>query len=289
VAIVRQRDDLGRDVILAAAPRRIVSLVPSDTYSLFALGAGDRVVGRTRYCEAPAAAAAVPVVGGTKDVTAEAVLDLAPDLVVANQEENPRPVLERLAGQVPLLVSLPRRVADGLAHLARLARLLRIEREPAVVELVRRGYQALAAAPAHRAEPIPVFAPIWNDPLMTFNADTFGSDLLALAGGRNVFDDRLRLFPLAADLGKAAPREAAGRDVRYPRIRADEIAPRAPRLVLLPDEPCAFTDEEAARLAEAAAAPTRRCSGKDLFWYGAWSLDGLPRLRALLDAWRAGR
>jgi ABC-type Fe3+-hydroxamate transport system substrate-binding protein len=289
VPILRLRDDLGRDVIIARPPERVVSLVPSDTYSLFALGCGARVVGRTRYCELPPEAAAIPAVGGTKDVDVDAVLALSPDLVIANQEENTRPALERLAAQVKVLVSLPRRAADGVAHLARLARALGVEREPAAVDLVRRGYaavrdaQARASAPA--AAPLPVFVPIWMDPLMTFNADTFGADMLALAGARNVFDDRLRLYPLAADLGKTAAADAGGRDVRYPRIRPDEVAARAPAAILLPDEPHPFTAADGVALSAAAGgAPTAHVSGKDLFWYGAWTVDALPRLAAQLAA-----
>jgi ABC-type Fe3+-hydroxamate transport system substrate-binding protein len=284
MATVRIRDDLGRDVILVHPPHRVVSLVPSDTYTLFALGAGDRVVGRTRYCDAPAGAAAAPEVGGTKDVDVAAVLALAPDLVIANQEENPRAPLEHLAARVPLLVSLPRRAADGVAHVARLARALRIEREPAVVGLVRRGYDVIRAAETHAGEPVPVFAPIWMEPLMTVNGDTFGHDVLGLAGARNVFGDRLRLYPLAADLGKAPPTAAGDRDVRYPRVDPSEIVARGARAVVVPDEPRAFTDAEVATFA--AGLPVVRVSGKDLFWYGAWTIDALPRLTAAIDGVR---
>jgi ABC-type Fe3+-hydroxamate transport system substrate-binding protein len=289
VATLRIRDDLGRDLLFARAPERVVSLVPSDTHSLFALGLGDRVVGRTRYCDAPAAAAAVPVVGGTKDVDVEAVLDARPELVIANQEENGRAALERLALQVPTLVSLPRRVADGIAHLARLARIFRIERVPEVAELIRRGYHGLRAAEAavKDVQPLPVFVPIWMDPLMTFNAETFGSDVLAQAGAGNVFGDRSRLYPLTADLGKAAAQDPGGRDTRYPRVTLEEALVRAPRVVLLPDEPHAFTEADAAAIA--AALPAARVvpvSGKDLFWYGAWTVDALPRVAALVEKLR---
>jgi ABC-type Fe3+-hydroxamate transport system substrate-binding protein len=279
---IRLKDDLGRDLVFYAPPRRIVSLVPSDTYSVVALGAGDRVVGRTRFCHDAQDAA---VVGGTKDVDVDAVLALSPDFVIANQEENARPALEKLAeARVPMLVSLPRRAADGIAHVARLARILG-ERSSVARDLVRRGYALLQApaAPAQRT----VATLIWNDPLMTMNADTFGSDLLAAAGVGNAFGDRLRLYPLAADLGKmVAPDQGdAGRDVRYPRITLDELARRAPDVVLLPDEPYAWRDDEAAAIA--AALPAARVvpiSGKDLFWYGAWMVDALPRLRAAVAA-----
>jgi ABC-type Fe3+-hydroxamate transport system substrate-binding protein len=278
--MLKVTDDLGRELVIARPPRRVVSLVPSDTHSVIALGALDRLVGRTTYCESPEAAA-VATVGGTKDVDVAAVIALAPDLVIANQEENTRGPLEALAQRVPVLVSLPRRVDQGVAHLARLARILGlVEREPAR-SLVRRGY-ALRGAPAASVR---AFVPIWMDPLMTFNADTFGSDVLAHVGVGNAFGDRLRLYPLAADLGKTAPRDAAGRDVRYPRITLDEVAARRPDLIILPDEPHAFTAGDEAALAGALpGARVVRVSGKDLFWYGAWTIDALDRLAAQLAA-----
>jgi len=282
---MRVRDDLGRDVILVRPPRRVVSLVPSDTYTLFALGCGERVVGRTRYCDHPVDAAGIPTIGGTKDVDVDAVLALAPELVIANQEENTRAALEALAGRVPVLVSLPRRVGDGVAHLARVARAMGVTRDAAVVDLIRRGYELAALPP-----PPPVaraFVPIWMDPLMTLNADTFGSDVLAYVGIGNAFDDRQRLYPLAADLGKAAAIDPGGRDQRYPRVTEDELVARAPDLYVLPDEPWTFTDADRARLRglDTPAARSGRVlevSGKDLFWSGAWTIDAIPRLRAQL-------
>jgi hypothetical protein len=167
---------------------------------------------------------------------------------------------------------------------ARLARALGVAREPAVVELIRRGYE-LCAAPPPRAR-ITAFVPIWMDPLMTFNADTFGADVLTAVGIGNAFDERLRLYPLAADLGKAAAADPRGRDQRYPRVTVEEVAARAPALVVLPDEPHAFAPADRAALA--AAVPGARqvdVSGRDLFWYGAWTIEALPRLRAAASSW----
>ncbi|HEV7559132.1 MAG TPA: helical backbone metal receptor, partial [Kofleriaceae bacterium] len=127
-------DDLGRTLVFGRPPERIVSLVPSDTYTVIALGARERLVGRTSYCEADG----VPAIGGTKNVDVDAVIALAPDLVIGNQEENTRVALEALAAaRVPVFVSLPRRVGDGIAHVARLARILGVTE--ASRELVRRG------------------------------------------------------------------------------------------------------------------------------------------------------
>lgn len=278
--IVKLTDDLGRSLMFARPPQRIVSLVPSDTHSVIALGARERLVGRTSYCESPEAAE-VAIVGGTKDVDVDAVLAVAPDLVIANQEENTRKALEALAQRVPVLVSLPRRVDQGIAHLARLARILGVEHREPARSLVRRGYALRgAAATGPRA-----FVPIWMDPLMTFNADTFGSDVLAHVGIGNAFGDRLRLYPLAADLGKTAPQDAGGRDVRYPRVTLDEVRARGPELVVLPDEPHPFSavDEAAIRDALPGVRIVRIC-GKDLFWYGAWTIDALDRLAVQLAA-----
>src|SRR5580704_13960740 len=243
VSTLKIDDDLGRTLLFGRAPRRIISLVPSDTYSVIALGAGDRLVGRTSYCEH---GDGVAIVGGTKDVDPDKVIALEPDLVIANQEENSRKPLEALAGKVPVLVSLPRTVEQGVAHLARLARILEVGGE-----LVRRAY-ALPPAAAQRAT---CFVPIWMDPLMTINGDTFGSDVLARAGLGNAFGDRLRLYPLAADLGKGEAIEATGRDVRYPRITIDELQARdrVARIdaIVLPDEPHAFSAADEAVLHDA--------------------------------------
>jgi ABC-type Fe3+-hydroxamate transport system substrate-binding protein len=276
------RDDLGRQLAFAQPPRRIVSLVPSDTYSVIALGAADRLVGRTTYCISPEAAGATTV-GGTKDVDVEAVVGLAPDLVIANQEENTRPALEAIAARgVKVLVSLPRRVADASAHLARLARILGVgDREPAR-SLIRRAYaivppQGPAAGPR-------AFVPIWRDPWMTLNDDTYGADVLAHAGFANAFGDRLRLYPLAADLGKGPAVEATGRDIRYPRVTLDEVRARAPELIVLPSEPYEFSAADEAELRAAVPEVKRvaRVDGRDLFWYGAWTVDAIARLAAEL-------
>jgi ABC-type Fe3+-hydroxamate transport system substrate-binding protein len=296
--IVTVTDDLGRALSFGAAPRRVVSLVPSDTLSVAAIGCAGALVGRTDYCELPEdVTARLPSVGGTKNPRLDAILELEPDLVIANKEENTKGDLEALAQRgVKVLVAFPRRVASGLAHLARLARVFHVERDPAVRDLIRAGYAALREAEAARAEraPLRAFCPIWMSPLMTVHGDTFISDMLDLAGAQNVFADRERRYPLAADLGQRpplAPEKAAGKDTRYPRITLDEVTARAPELVLLPDEPHPFSEEDAAvfralDIPAARAGAVARTSGKDLCWYGARSVLGIARVRALVESLR---
>ena len=276
---VRVFDDRQRELLFIRPPRRIVSLVPSDTLNVLTLGG--TLVGRTRYCEADA-----PIVGGTKDVDVEAVARLEPDLILANQEENSRTHLEELARlKLPVLVSFPRTVAEGLSHLARLSRILQADAR----DLIRRGYAALSEAEAAlKTRPaLRAFVPIWMDPLMTVNGQTFVSDALRLGGGLNVFGDRQRRFPLAADLGQAIPTAAGTRDTRYPRITFEEVVERAPDLILLPDEPHPFSEEDAAVFRQRVPkAQVVRCGGRDFSWYGAQSVEGIPRLRALIDSLR---
>ena len=291
-------DDRDRELVFHRPPTRVVSLVPSDTLSVAALGAGARLVGRTRYCVEPAyVVGRVPEIGGTKDVDVEAVVALKPDLVIANQEENTQANLEALIKRgLVVFICFPLTVAQGLNHLARLARILGLEGDAGVKDLIRRGLSELRAAEDLRRarQPLRAFVPIWMEPLMTVAGDTFISDALALAGAENVFADRRRRYPLAADQGRApalTADQAGARDTRYPRITEAELVARAPEIVLLPDEPHPFSQADAAHfraldLPAAASGRVRLCGGRDLMWYGARSIEGLPRLRAAIDALR---
>ncbi len=264
-------------MVSTSEPSRIVSLVPSDTYTLFQLGVGDRIVGRTEYCVEPASALPIPVVGGTKNVDVDRVRALSPDWVVANTEENRQKDIEALmAAGIDVVLSFPKTVAEGLAHVEALsARFPSIDHRASIAEARAR----LSALTQSHTSPVPVFVPIWMDPLMTIHHDTFISDAVELCGGRNVFSDRPRRYPLAADLGRREPVDPGGRDTRYPRVTLEEVAARAPRLVLLPDEPHEFTPADAEVFRKAVPeAEVAFCDGKDLMWYGMRSLEGLDRV-----------
>jgi ABC-type Fe3+-hydroxamate transport system substrate-binding protein len=285
------RDDMGRELYFGPPPKRVVSLVPSETYNLFALGLGDRIVGRTDFCVEPAdRVGEIPTVGGTKDADPDKIAALDPDLILANKEENSRPALEKLAqDRYRVFVSFPRSVPDAIAHLGRLARLFEVHGDDRVKELMRRGYQLTASGkPALRHK---AFVPVWMKPLMTFRDQTYANDVLEWVGLQNTFADRERLYPLKADLGQAEAKggeEVGDRDTRYPRVTMDELESRGADIVLLPDEPhqCSEADAErfrGARIAAAESGAIRFVSGKDLFWPGAWTIDGIARLRELVS------
>ncbi|HXZ86483.1 MAG TPA: helical backbone metal receptor [Myxococcota bacterium] len=266
---MRESDALGRELEFAAPPRRIVSLVPSWTETLFALGAGDAVVGVTDFCVHPAArVAALPRVGGTKNPDRRAIAALAPDLVLANREENRRRDVERLeAAGLCVFVTYAFTVAGALDELRALGRIVaRASAAEALAREVEERLEARArAAPAPRPR---VAALVWREPLMAVGGDTFASDLIACAGGENAF--------------------AASGGGRYPRIDERALVAAAPDVLLLPTEPYAFGEAERQELL-ALACPAARSGrvhvieGELLSWYGPRmprALDTLGRLFA---------
>ena len=238
----------------AEPPERIVSLVPSLTEALFALGLGDRVVGVTEWCIHPSdGVRGLPKIGGTKTPDRAAIEALAPDLVIANHEENRRRDVEQLeAAGLRVWVTDPRTVTDGVELLAEVAQLgAEPARTAAVLEPIRRAFEAATAVPPS-VRPR-TFCPIWTGPWMTVGADTYAHDLLTLCGADNVFAEAV--------------------DRRYPRVTEDEIVASRPEVVLLPDEPYAFGPRDARELADLPipAAENGRIhliDGTWVSWYG---------------------
>jgi ABC-type Fe3+-hydroxamate transport system substrate-binding protein len=226
---------------------RVVSLVPSITETLFDLGLGARLVGITDYCIHPAdGVAGLPRVGGTKNPNIERIIALTPDLVIVNQEENRQQDVRALrAAGIAVWVTFPRSVQDAMNLMWAL---MDVFDEASMVYRVRSLEQTvdfMSRIELTRARPCRVFVPVWDEPLMTFNSDTFMHDLLRVCGGSNVFADRARRSTPAADAEQAAPQtseysRAITRDIRYPRVTMDEVVAAQPDVILLPSKPFAF-------------------------------------------------
>lgn len=235
---------------------RIVSLVPSLTELIADFGLADRLVGRTRFCTEPAAlAASVPAVGGTKDPKVDRVIALAPDLVIANREENRREDVEALrAAGLRVLVTCPDTVDEAIAMVSELGSLLGCEVQ--ATALVTATREALGApGPAHAPR---VFVPIWYQPLLGLGSQSYGHDLLVRCGAVNVLEGQ----------------------PRYPETTLAEVALLRPDLVLLPDEPFPF---DASHIpAFVALAPVRLVDGKSLWWYGPRMPASIRALKELL-------
>jgi ABC-type Fe3+-hydroxamate transport system substrate-binding protein len=265
------------------------------TESLFDLNLGDRLVGITDYCVYPAAGVArLPRIGGTKNPDIQRIIDLKPDLVIANQEENRKEdVLALQEAGVAVWVTFPRTVAEAFNLLWNI---MHTFDEPTMVPRIRLMEQTMdwiwrISEKKLEDNPCRVFVPIWLDPLMTFNADTYAHDLLRICGAINVFADRDRQYPLKADLGQADPLSAddprrAGRDTRYPRVTIEEVVVAQPDMILLPSEPFQFSEEHIPLFAALDVPAARNgqillVDGSLLTWHGtrlAYALDTIPAL-----------
>jgi iron complex transport system substrate-binding protein len=195
-AEVRVRDDSGHRVTLVHPARRIISLAPSITELLFAVGAGGRLVGTIGASQYPPAARAIPRVGRYDALDLETIVALRPDLVVAWGSGSPRGQVARLAALgIPVYRSESHSLADVAGAMRRLARLAGTEAQarPAI-DAYLREYRRLAKEYSGRG-PVRVFYQIWNRPLMTVNGRHLISHVIRLCGGRNVFADARGLTP----------------------------------------------------------------------------------------------
>lgn len=245
---------------------RIVSLCPSLTELVFALERGDELVGITEWCVHPRdKVAAIEQVGGTKTPKVARIVELAPDVVLMNEEENRVEDARALreAG-IACHVSFPRDVAETAEMVRDIGATLerRCEAERIARDIESRAARVRGAA-AELSEVTFAYL-IWRKPWMAVNGDTFASALLSLAGGRNVF---------------------ANAPTRYPEITTDQLAAADPALVLLCTEPFPFEEKHIAQLASATALPPSRfaiADGEYLSWHGSRTPDGIDYAERLL-------
>jgi ABC-type Fe3+-hydroxamate transport system substrate-binding protein len=263
----------------------VISLVPSVTETLFALGVGGRLVGRTRYCVSPEPEVRdIERVGGTKDPDLKRIMELAPGLVLANKEENRREDIDALrqAG-LTVHVAQPTTVEEGLAYVSTCGRIF--ECEQVADAIVRDGVRELVAARdraeqlseqnSHRRNPRPesrpgVVAFVWKDPWMAVGAETYMGDMIESLGGRHLL---------------------SGVEGRYPEVTPEQVMALNPDILLFPDEPFPFKPEHLEFWREQTPLLTavredrlRICDGQDMCWFGARTADALRRLAPAL-AW----
>ena len=248
--------------------RRIVSLIPSTTETLCALGLADALVGVTAYCREPAAVTRTKTrIGGEKDPDLEKIRSLAPDLVIANVEENVAAHVETLRQWgLPVWVTYPRTVDAALAMIRDLGEVTgaRAAATAMLAELQPLVLRTRAEMATRR--PVKAFYAIWRKPYMTIGPDTYAHDVLALCGAANVYADATE---------------------RYPATTLEAVAARAPGVILLPDEPFRFRAAHARdfdAFPEIPAVRERRVllvDGKPFTWHGPRLADALRTLPPL--------
>lgn len=191
-------DTMGRQVELPRRINRVISLAPANTEIMFAIGAGDKLVGVDEFSNYPAAALALPKVGGFLDVNVEAVVALRPDLVlVSSMHRAPVEKLEPLG--IPCLVVEPRNISQVYSSIELLGRLT--GREAGARRVVEEIKASLAGVAA-KIETVPpaerrlVFYEVWGDPLQSAGPNTYIHEIITLAGGRNLTADAATDYPL---------------------------------------------------------------------------------------------
>lgn len=189
-------DELGRTVNVRSSPSRIVSLAPSVTETLFALGLGDRIVGVTSYCNYPPEAETKERVGDTQRPGIEKIIALKPDLVIivtASQLEQFVTRLDDLG--VPVYVSNPSNVEDVLESIDRLGELTgSAERARYLSSSLRARIEAVRARVSQQPQP-KVLMILGNEPLITVGGTSFINDLITRAGGRSISSDEKNDYP----------------------------------------------------------------------------------------------
>ena len=250
------RDDLGTVVDLPGRPNRVVSLVPSLTEALASVDMA-ALVGVTDWCTHPEGIPATRI-RGTKNPDVAAIIELQPDLVVANQEENRKLDVERLrAAGVPVWVTRIETVEESLASMSRL--FTDALRWPLPLWLTEAA-EIWSAPP--RLTGVRVAVPIWRDPWMVVGPRTFTADLL----------HRIGCSVVPATTGD-----------RYPKVDVATLDHDVADVILLPDEPYIFTGEDGPEAFR--ATPTTLVSGRMLTWYGPSLGPARKYLEDLLRPW----
>ncbi|MCX7652388.1 MAG: helical backbone metal receptor [Bacteroidia bacterium] len=251
-------DSLGRQIEIPVEPHRIVSLCPSQTETLFALGLAGRIVGRTRYCIHPAEEVkAVAVVGGTKKVDVSAVRFLSPDLIIAEKEENTRQDVEALSALAPVYVTNVESYGDALESIVQLGDITDTRRRALeIVEGIKAAFSQLPQA----ARPIRVLYLIWRKPFMAAGRMTYIGSLIEKLGWVN----------LAVELPG-----------RYPVIERPELL--TPDVVLLSDEPYPFKEKHVPEIQKMwPQAEIRLVRGDYFSWYGVRMIEAAEYLHRLV-------
>ncbi len=243
--MIESTDQVQHTIRLENPPRRIVSLVPSQTEFLFDIGAGDQVAGVTRFCVYPEKARKEKVlVGGTKNYDIGRIRELEPDLIIANKEENVRASIEELQNEFPVWTSDISSLEDAMEMMLEVGRITGHAPEASrIAEDIRLGFENL---PEFSGTRILYF--IWKNPYMVVASDTFIDHVL----------NRIGLTNAAAHMS------------RYPSLEPREIRDLNPDIILLSTEPFPFRENDAEELAHICPnARIMQVNGEYFSWYGS--------------------
>lgn len=251
------KDHLGRQIEFHVPPRRIVSLVPSQTELLADLGLNDRVVGITKFCVHPESwRKTKAIIGGTKQFDFTAIHALNPDLIIANKEENYEAGITELSKHYPVWISDIVTLDDALDMITQVGSMTQTEsKAQELVGSIRLSFQNLSRLPELKTLYL-----IWRNPWMAAASGTFIHKMIGLTGLKNCIADRSR----------------------YPELTSDEIRQLNPELILLSSEPYPFKEKHIAELQKLCpAARILLVDGEMFSWYGSRLLKFPAYLKTL--------
>lgn len=255
----RFTDMTGRVVEINFPPKRIVSVVPSQTELLHDLGLEEETVGITKFCIHPEEWFRNKTrVGGTKQLNIDKIRELKPDLIIANKEENEKEQIEALAAEFPVWISDIRTLPEALQMIQVVGQIT--DREAKANEIVDNVVAGFTAMP-RAAIPKRVAYFIWYRPWMSVGADTFINNMISMVGWQNVLADK----------------------TRYPEISLEELKTYKPELVLLSSEPYPFKEKHIAEIKEVLPnAEVKLVDGEIFSWYGSRMLKAPDYFKGLL-------
>lgn len=257
---IGMKDHLGRNVLLDGKPKRIISLVPAITETMYHLGLEKEIVGRTRFCKFPEDKVEHAVnVGGTKDIKLERIHDLKPDLIIAEKEENTKEIVAALEKHYPVFVFEIQHYDDVFRTIEDIGSLTAREKE--ATNLIREIKAAFDELPVNNGERVGYV--IWRKPYMVVGKNTYINSLLERLGFVNVFT------------------EAEG---RYPVVTEDDFRKANLDELFLATEPFPFREKHIEEFAVFLPDVKIRIVVGEMFWYGAKMLQAATYFGTFRDS-----
>ena len=256
-------DMTGNKVEVNYPPKRIISIVPSQTELLYDLGLDEEVVGITKFCVHPEQwYRNKKRVGGTKTVHTDIVKALQPDLIIANKEENTKEQVEELASFCPIWVSDIHTIDDALRMIHEVGAITgRAERAAIIANEITKGFSALRQAQNDKFKPKRVAYFIWRKPWMCAGGDTFISNMIEHMCWVNVLADKQR----------------------YPEITLDELTDKRTDLLLLSSEPYPFKEAHITEIKTVLPdVEIMLVDGEMFSWYGSRMNKAIKYLASLI-------
>lgn len=254
-------DQMGRKVEINTPPKRIISLVPSQTELLYDLGLDQEIVGQTLFCIHPKDKHETKQrVGGTKKINLDTIASLSPDLIIGNKEENDKNTIEQLMMNYPVWMSDIQNLDDALQMINMVGELVDRNREAAdISNNISNGFKQLKTFEKQTS----IAYLIWRKPWMVAGHDTFINHMITRMGGTNVFQHE---------------------DSRYPQITDDQIFAAEPDVILLSSEPYPFKEKHIKELQQISAKSKVMMVDGELFsWYGSRLLKSVSYFNELIN------